>query len=489
MEYIPNNNYLFLKDYINSNIKSPEKIIQQIYYKNLITKIEIGTPPKKIPIFIKLNDNKFLITSNNPSKLSKEPKKDSKFYYFTDNELYNETLSSSYIEDKCEEVSHLLYHFSEMCYSKEKIIFYDFNEKSFQKEFQIRIIKNNDENIPGYIGLLFNNSNFESTKSFITLLRAENLINSYYYFFNFDEINPLENKINGNLIIGGMPHEVFPKKYSLNNYIYTSAYIEAFISSKWRIIIDKTYLNEEKNSNELRNNILTLSYNLYHIIGTYEFHNLIKDKFMDELIDEKKCFCSYFEQNINGNQNLTFYYCDKSAKNILYKNLSSIKFYSQNLDYTFELTKEELFYIKDEYIYFNILFSEHENTFWLMGQIFTTKYHFVFNTDQKQIGLYTKVNIDKTNDKVTEKNSYNILIIIVFIICIIIFICIGIFIGRKIFGWNRKVIANEIIEELDYEYKIGKNNDIEPNIKESKYKSIGNKDKNLFFEMKNKVSE
>ena len=124
-----------------------------------------------------------------------------------------------------------------------------------------------------------------------------------------------------------------------------------------------------------------------------------------------------------------------------------------------------------------------------MGQIFTTKYHFVFNTDQKQIGLYTKVNIDKTNDKVTEKNSYNILIIIVFIICIIIFICIGIFIGRKIFGWNRKVIANEIIEELDYEYKIGKNNDIEPNIKESKYKSIGNKDKNLFFEMKNKVSE
>ena len=206
---------------------------------------------------------------------------------------------------------------------------------------------------------------------------------------------------------------------------------------------------------------------------------------MNELIENKKCFYSNFSQNILDKNNVSFYYCHKSAKKILYDNLKSINFYSIQFDYTFELTKEELFYLKGDYIYINILFSDSEKSHWTMGQIFTTKYQFIYNTNLKQIGFYNTINLGVNEDKKDRKTSF--LVVILFALCIFIFTILGIFIGKKIFWWRRKVIVNELIEELNYEYKI-ENNEIKSNITESKYKSIGNKN-NLLFEMKNKFSE
>ena len=120
---------------------------------------------------------------------------------------------------------------------------------------------------------------------------------------------------------------------------------------------------------------------------------------MNKLIEEKKCFYTKFPQDITLLYNMTFYYCNKSAKNILYESIPAIKFFSFELSYIFELTKEELFYIKDDYIYFNVIFSENSFNYWMMGQIFTTKYNFVFNTDTKQIGFYYKENIIPNQNK------------------------------------------------------------------------------------------
>ena len=35
----------------------------------------------------------------------------------------------------------------------------------------------------------------------------------------------------------------------------------------------------------------------------------------------------------------------------------------------------------------------------------------------------------------------------------LIFTIVGLVLGKKIFGWRRKIIANELTDELDYEYK------------------------------------
>ena len=374
------------------------------------------------------------MVSANPSQISEEPKEYSKFYNFTEENLYNELLSSTYKEEECKDNQHYLYGYDEICYAKEKL---KFNGKNtiIEKEFPIKLVKNKNEIVAGYIGLLYNNSFFQETKSFITLLRSsENLINNYFYFINIEEKNLLENKIKAQLYIGALPHEIFPEKYSIDNFQYTDTYIASYIPDNWRMTINKIYLNDYIKYTDA-GALISLSYEIYHIIGSGEFHRIIKENFMNKLISEKNCFYSNFSQNILSTSNISFYYCKISTKNILYENLNSIKFYSMQFNYSFELRKEELFFIKDDYIYLNILFSDIENNYWTMVQIFTTKYNFVFNTNQKQIGFY-KINdlkVNKANDN--ESNINNNIVIICFIICIIIFVCLGIFIGRKIINY------------------------------------------------------
>ena len=207
---------------------------------------------------------------------------------------------------------------------------------------------------------------------------------------------------------------------------------------------------------------------------------------MDELINEKKCFYSNFSQNLYNNYNLTFYYCNKSIKNILYEKIPYIKFASNELNYIFELTKEELFYEKGDYIYFMILFCEFEsNTYWITGQIFTSKYNFVFDANKKQIGFYkNSKNKEDKNDNKKEKRSKNkrnnILIIIIIGLCIILFFTfIWLFLGKKIYGHRRKIIANELTDEIDYNYKINEDNNIKTNKDEENYNISGNNKDNL----------
>lgn len=480
LEYIPSKNYNFP----NGN-KSPEDIIQQIFYKNIITRIEIGSPSQKIPIFLKIDTDKFFFTSVNPLNSSNYTKINSNFYNFTDKELYNESISFTYKEEECKKVKHFIYFYDEICNSKEIIIF-NSSRHILNKEFPIKIVRNYDYNIPGYIGLLFNDSNFEEKKSFITLLAREKIIDNYFYFFDLEESNLLQNKIKGNLIIGGLPHEIFPEKYSIDNFILTNCYISSVAPDKWRFGFEKIYLNNGIESNKFTNKLISLNFEIYHIIGTNELRFEIKKNFLDKLTEDKKCFYSNFSQNICDKNNISFYYCHKSAQKILFDNLKSINFYSSQFDYTFSLTNEELFYFKDDYIYLNILFNNYEQNYWTLGQIFTTKYQFIFNTNIKQIGFYTKVKVENPENKRAGNNNF--LFILVLGICIFIFTFLGIFVGRNLFSWRRKIIANELIEELNYEYKI-ENNKIKPNIIESKYKSKVTKKNNLLFEMKNKFNE
>ena len=480
LEYLPKENYKFFQN--NTNTKIPEKLFQQIYYSNLITKIKIGSTKKNQIFFIETNNNKYYISSIITKNNSLKEEKVIKYYNIPEKELYNEELSSTYNEYTCRKGIQNIDHYNELCTGTEKMTFKN-NENFFTINFPINIVKNRDENIPGVIGLFVNNTNLSYSRSLITELKNENLIDNYYWFINIDEVSPLEKKIKANLIIGALPHEIFPQKYSKENFKAQNIFTIPSFFEAWRIKMDKVYI--EGNSNEIYNSIISFSYEYYHVIGTLEFKNIIKKKCMNKLIEEKKCFYTKFPQDITLLYNMTFYYCNKSAKNILYESIPAIKFFSFELSYIFELTKEELFYIKDDYIYFNVIFSENSFNYWMMGQIFTTKYNFVFNSDTKQIGFYYKENMIPNQNKeiLTKKNNNNFFIIITIIIAII-FMCFGLIIGRKIFGLKRKIIVNELIEEQNYEYK-SHNNNIKSKDIENNYKPIGNQ-KNGIFEMTKK---
>ena len=219
--------------------------------------------------------------------------------------------------------------------------------------------------------------------------------------------------------------------------------------------VNKIYIDIEQDKNiKILNKVITFNYEIYNIISNFEFLFALDSLLMDDLKNEGICFSSTFSQHLYNSNNLSFYYCNKNAKEILYEKLPSLKFSSVELDYIFELTAEELFYEKGDYIYFMILFNKYEsNTPWIMGQIFSSKYNFVFNSDKKQIGFYKKVNKEIKNDADKKNNiSIFLIIIIVLISSSLIFILIGLFLGKKLFG-RRKIRVNELADENDYDYK------------------------------------
>ena len=74
-------------------------------------------------------------------------------------------------------VFHIAYGYSEKCDSNDTIHF-NINNTNVDKVFRFKIVKNNDGNVSGYIGLLYNDSFFEKTIGFITELKAANLIDN-----------------------------------------------------------------------------------------------------------------------------------------------------------------------------------------------------------------------------------------------------------------------------------------------------------------------
>ena len=455
LEYLPNEIYKFIE---NEN-SAPDQLMKQIYYSNFITHIKIGSPTQMIPLLIQTNSDKFYISSVNPSDNPTE--KEQHFYLFSKDEYYNEKDSSTYKTGNCFINQFDFNPYDEICESNETINL-NINDKNKKTEFPITLVRNINENVPGYLGLLYNDLEFDTTKNIITNSKYKKLIDNYNWFFDFDEFDPLNKKLKGNLIIGGEPHEFYPKKYPFEDLESTSSYKTGFTGRSWRLLIDKIFI-DNSNSISIPSRIITFNYEIYNIITTMEFHNLIKKLIMDELIENKKCFISNFTQNLYKDFDLTFYYCDKTTKDALYGKIPNLKFTSSELNYIFELTKEELFYEKDDYIYFMVLFSNEPTNNWIMGQMFTKKYNFCFHNDNKQIQFYKKINHGaKRNTKSSDKShkiSNAALITIISIGEAIIFIVIGLMVGRYIFGIKKKKIrVNELDNEVQYNIK--ENNEI-----------------------------
>ena len=307
LDYLEKKYYqiLYKNNNNNINLKTSQEM-QRIFYNTLITKFEIGTPIQNIPLFIDMNTDDFYFKTINPlnNNISEITIIDSQnVYQFTKSNFYNEIFSQSYKEQNCKNIN----DYSGICLSNENIIFHN-KTIIIKNEFPIKIMKNINDNIPGFLGLLYNNDYYNISKSFIIHLKEQKLINNYYWFFNIEKYSIFE--IKAELVFGGLPHDIFPKKYSKEDLRFTNAKIIPNIYKSWRISFNKIYIDSIKRNYNLRDTIVTLASRIYNIIGTYEFNYLIKEWFMDKLIKSKKCFYNNFTQNIYGNQNFRFYYCD-----------------------------------------------------------------------------------------------------------------------------------------------------------------------------------
>ena len=174
-----------------------------------------------------------------------------------------------------------------------------------------------------------------------------------------------------------------------------------------------------------------------------------------------------------------------------YERFPCLIFYSNNLNYSFELNHEDLFQLKGERYYFMIVFESEplNNNYqeWIIGEHFIKKHIFSYNIitkkmwfyNEKTFNLYFKESDDEDNNDVNKKENIKIkkeknIILFLLIILVFCFSIISFYFGIKL-RERRKKKANELIDEYEYVSEretrnlsinsINKNNDLPKNNK------------------------
>lgn len=368
---------------------------------NISTLIEIGTPYQKIPFYIKLDEFPISILGNkNKGK-------------------YNEIKSNTY--NKEEECDYYFYKGNfEGCISNDI-----FNIKNEKIKFSFLLINNHsiesqmDNNI---FGLTFYSRRF-SGQQFIYLLKNNKIIDSYNFYFKYNEKDE-----NGNLIIGNFPHEI-DKNYDekLLKLINLNIKNNEFL---WKFSIDEIYF-DDKIINE--KNFIEIKIDIKGIIGTEKYNQYFKSNFIDK--NNNKCQIDFSED-----KKYKFYYCDK---NVDISKIKIIKFNSKVFNSSFEFNYKDLWIEFNEKLYYQIIFknfilnNENDNN-WIFGELFLKKYLLLFNQDKKVIGIYEN-----------KKMNFPFLIFLN-IILVILVIVLGYYFKKFYKLKPRKLRVNELEENYDY---------------------------------------
>ena len=387
--------------FIKESLNEKNNFYSYFTKNNISTLIEIGTPYQKIPFYIKLDEFPISILGNkNKGK-------------------YNEIKSNTY--NKEEECDYYFYKGNfEGCISNDI-----FNIKNEKIKFSFLLINNHsiesqmDNNI---FGLTFYSRRF-SGQQFIYLLKNNKIIDSYNFYFKYNEKDE-----NGNLIIGNFPHEI-DKNYDekLLKLINLNIKNNEFL---WKFSIDEIYF-DDKIINE--KNFIEIKIDIKGIIGTEKYNQYFKSNFIDK--NNNKCQIDFSED-----KKYKFYYCDK---NVDISKIKIIKFNSKVFNSSFEFNYKDLWIEFNEKLYYQIIFknfilnNENDNN-WIFGELFLKKYLLLFNQDKKVIGIYEN-----------KKMNFPFLIILN-IILVILVIVLGYYFKKFYKLKPRKLRVNELEENYDY---------------------------------------
>ena len=324
--------------------------------------------------------------------------------------------------------------------------------------------------------------------NFIKELKKNKIIKEEIYSFVYRV------KTQGNLFIGDNLYNINNDKYNKNNFFSVNA-IQNKNGIKWNINFDKIYIydiylagnstiSNRKNGGKIYlpyNTVVNLKVDQKLIIGTLEYKKMIDDLYFNNLIQLDICKVdlvnykskNYYVYSCSAFKFATFEYPedDYYVEQIFhYEHFPGLIFYSNNLNYSFELGHEDLFEIKGDRFYFLIVFESdppNKNTQeWVIGEHFIKKHIFSYNIKTKKIWFYNeknfnqnfKENDDDEDDETKEKEKERIILkkennknlfIVLLIIFAIFFSIFSFYLGIKI-KERRKKKANELIDEYEY---------------------------------------
>ena len=294
------------------------------------------------------------------------------------------------------------------------------------------------------LGFLINKEKITWSK-FIKFLKDKNVTDSYKVTMNYTKNNE------GYFYIGEFPHE-----YDINNFkefqIVSTYTIPRASFSQFRIIMDDVYvpINETINYNISYTEVF-FNLDLGLIVCPVDYFNFIKSYFFKDYLNKSICTLESMSKNLN---NYYMIICNDD-KEFSIKSFPSLHFHHFELNKTFILDYNDLFYHKNNKYYFLIIYSSFSSSYWKLGKPFLKKYQITLDLDSKKIYFYdnaikendeNKGNIDKK-----KNNSLDLKDILLICFCSILCICLVV-VFIKLMKRNRKKRANELKDD-DYEYK------------------------------------
>ena len=422
------------------------------FFNNLFTKIEIGTPKKYL--YLKVSTTfyglmiGYLCEQNLESSFNKEDS--SSFYKNPKGAItYPQYEGGYFAQDSLSFSTNLDFNNNNNQITLNNISFI----------YMPKYDENKDKNMCGKIGLSLKYYNYvERDHNIIDYFNKKDIIHSYSYSIHY------KNNNEGYIIIGEEPHVVLPNYFNENNLRRSNALSEGYDSIEWETEFTQIYFyinGEKKKITEAKKGKFAIENN--YIVGTDNYKNKIEEFFFGKYLEKNICHYEKVEK-----KRFSALICNKDSSFDI-NSFPNIYFYHRIFNYTFELTKDELFLQKNDKYVFLVFFSDYNIQYFSLGKIFLKKYLFVFNQDTKTIGFY---NANLQNDIYIEKiSSFTIIIGILFIIicCAMCF-----FLAKKIYEETRRRRINEINEQ--YEDNSYENNDIN-------YESNKNK---IFLEMPSK---
>ena len=288
----------------------------------------------------------------------------------------------------------------------------------------------------GFIGLNYIYYLMYKPNSILYQLNNQKKISNFFYSFDFKK-----NK----LILGEKIDEKNPEYFKKNAEQYPNRDL-------WELYFNSIYFIDNDNnkiSDDILKSIFSPSYN--GIIGSESYRNYFVSNFSN-------LFSCHEEKFKYLNINLLGYFCDKNTK---IDKLKSIHFKCNDLNYTFELDYNDLFEKHDDKYFFNVYFfddsqkssNQISNSYWYLGYTFFKKYKIIFNQDLKTIGFLHENPLNKKTNSFSW--FYKFLCFVLFIIIVFL----SYFLYKFYIEKPRRIKANELNENFDYQPNLDVNNE------------------------------
>ena len=456
------------KNRINNKIDDSSKFFDSHYVTKKLSLLKLGSPPKSIISHLEIFQDYLLIkdSSNESYELFGENEGNSYQYknslsFKNLTEYYNSYQIKKEIQQYIGEDD--LFLFREINNIKEGKYSCFHNYK-----FDIRGIKSNDNFYNSLsIGFCLDN---ESSTNFIRQSYNRKIISSLLISFEYN----LENIIkgyDGMIILGKYPHQILPDIYKEEDFIsfYSNQPNIMRITNFFLSFDEINSINNNKIKTVHKNNRAILSLNSGLITGTSEYLDFIENNFFGKYY--KLNICHKYKTKTEFISDFIIISCDNIDK-LKFEEFPNLNFVMNSENLIFEFTYKDLFLKVENKYYFLVVF-ETNNIIWNIGKPLLLKYTFVYNGEAKTIGFYknrinsqnvTLDNNNKENIKIERNIGKIIIIFISFIIFIVLISFISYRYGKK-YNFKRKILANELDENFEYN----------PNIKYKSFEKDVNK--------------